>query len=151
MSYFGPGGKPLTCQAVIENTTSDGHRKCVLANGHYLESGPGGSSWHTDCPDAVGKDRPPRDNFEHSHSEHFSCLVWADHAEGAMYADQPARDASDAVEEAINRPSRTLTDLGGYRADLVIGDMTMSVYGPGRFVAWMIKEAASAFEEEAER
>jgi hypothetical protein len=53
----------------------------------------------------------------------------------------------------VKEPGRTLgTDIiGGYRADITIGDTGMSVYGPAKFVARVITAFADAFEEEAER
>lgn len=149
--------KVIQCDAAITsgNGGMGSRRKCVLVTGHYVEAdeGAGAMSWHTDCPEAVGHAYPPEDDSDHKHG--VSCLTWSDQAHGAHYADQPARP-SDTIKETniaaeINKPGRTLTDLGGYRADLTIGDLSLSVYGPAAFVARIVSEAAGAFEEEAER
>lgn len=143
MSYFGPGGTPLICTAGLEaKNDAVAARKCVMAHGHYLDDGPGGRSWHTDCEGARGKDHPPDDHYEHNH-DHYACVVWADHADGAFYQDRPAVPAEQGT--------RSLTDLGEYRADVVIGDTKASVYGPAKFVAFVVRAVADAFEEEAER
>lgn len=138
MSYFGPGGSPLTCQAEIENDTTDGVRRCVLDHGHYNGSSP--VDWHTDCPD---KNTDPEHGHRHDHG---SCTTWADHADGARYAGVPAMPA-----EQEKKPGRTLTDLGEYTASLDIGGARLHARGPARMVAYVIRAMADAFEEEAER
>lgn len=141
MSYFGPGGKPLTCQAVIDVSTAEGRvRRCVLTHGHYLEDGPGGTSWHTDCPDAAGRDDPPADHYEHNHET--SCAVWSDRADGAHYADRPAQPAEE------KQPGRAVTDLGDYDAQVMIGGATLHVRGSARLVSRVIGSFADAFEAE---
>jgi hypothetical protein len=82
------------CGAILD---SGGKRHiCVLRPGHYRERAQVVGefvSWHTNCPDVVGRDRPLLDDFNHLvHSEHRKCFVWADWAEDARPSDvTPAR------------------------------------------------------------
>lgn len=216
---------PISCGAWIEVPTAEGRRKtCVLAAGHYLEKGPGGGSWHTDCPEKAGKethnDLPLCDHVN------YMCAVWSDNADGAHPSDValgvtpkvaprclsdlcsnqephqhgdtcgpwctcepgsvtpepvtpqkahcsaklcnnrephqhgdacgswcPCKSTTAESDPTVKQSGRTLGTniVGGYRADVKIGDASMSTYGPAKFVANMLRTFADAFEEEAER
>lgn len=161
------------CGAWIQvPTVASVRRTCVLAPGHYVGPAAGtqpgmhaarnDESWHTDCPDVAGLPRP-RDAAGLDHNHERACLVWADSADGAhpsrydpVTETQPVTPdavAEEVIKDSVNQSGRTLgTDIiGGYRADVKVGDASMSVYGPAKFVAYMIREFAMAFEEEAER
>lgn len=78
------------CRAWIHNNKISGEerRACVLLSGHYKEEitvGGSGRSWHTDCPDAIGKDRPVIDRPTGDLHDHQGplCSVWADRSDGA--------------------------------------------------------------------
>ena len=162
----------VRCGAWIDNSHSPvigAKRLCVLAAGHYVQEdeGAGAQSWHTDCPDVVGDEYPPGDHYQHQHggTDH-PCMVWGDQADGAHPSDvvisEPEDDESTSFMESVMRSAsdgpvketgRTLgtSVIGGYRADIKIGDTSMSVYGPAKFVANVVRTFADAFEEEAER
>lgn len=74
------------------------------------------------------------------------------HCPCRVHPSEAADTMADAIR-AVKEPGRTLgTDIiGGYRADVKIGDTGMSVYGPAKFVANIIRTFADAFEEETER
>lgn len=130
--------KPGRCTARINGTYS--RAACVLAAGHY-RAGVGSSlvSWHTDCPDVAGKDRPMIDAHEHDHGEDFSCTVWNDTAQGAVPHSAPGSAP----------PLSPLIPV--YTADLVIGDAQVHVKGSAMFVNRVITAAAEAMQEDAER
>lgn len=66
---------------------------------------------------------------------------------------QPVDEAASVIEDVVKESGRTLGEsiVGGYRADVKIGDTGLSVYGPARFVSNVIHAFADAFVEEAER
>lgn len=157
-----PDGR-LRCGAWVQSPAAD--RTCVLAAGHYTGPKQGtasgmhpaadGESWHTDCPAVAGMAMPLHQEHDHEHPRmpYGSCLVWADTADGAHPSDVTPVLPDDQPDLTVKESGRTLgtSITGGYRADVKIGDTGLSVYGPARFVANIIRTFADAFEEEAER
>jgi hypothetical protein len=134
----------------------------VLAAGHYNGPATGThlgqhamtdrESWHTDCPQVTGMNRP-LDDHDHRHLGGVppeTCMVWADTADGATPSEVTVSQP-DPDSEIRKGTGRTVTDLGNYEATVMIGGASMRARGPARFVAYLVREFATAFEEESER
>jgi hypothetical protein len=144
------------CRAWVYNEAVSGEkrRKCVLLSGHYVEGAVGSvddprRSWHTDCPNMTAKQNPDTDQ-QHTHKHAgVSCSVWSDWAAGA-HADRDDRVISPEDPEA---PATPLTDdvIPAYTANVQLGTTGLTVHGPARFVATVVRAFADAFEEESER
>lgn len=146
------------CGAWVLNDNSPvsgARRVCVLAAGHY--DGPpvgthlgqwaikDGESWHTDCPNVPGLMAPLRDHTM-DHPGARPCAVWSDIADGAHPSDVTEPLPASAEPNAL-----TPDPLPQYHAQVKIGDTGMSVHGPAKFVATVIRAFADGFEDEAER
>lgn len=148
---------PTVCGAWLEVPTAQGRRKdCTLRAGHYLEDGPGGKSWHTNCPERRGMETPeiPRTEASVAHAEaHRHCTIWADWANGAHKASESPVTGSmgEITSDEVTSETVGTAIFGVVRADVQVGDTTMSVSGTARFVGRMISEFGEGLIEEAER
>lgn len=139
------------CRAWIYNDASpvrDARRECVLLSGHYVaeDEGAGAKSWHTDCPDAIATAYPVEDRQHHDHGS--SCSVWSDWASGAHPDTRiaPGSRGSQAPASPL-----TVDVISAYTANVQLGTTGLTVHGPARFVATVVRAFADAFEEESER
>jgi hypothetical protein len=163
------------CRAWIYNEEISGQksRACVLLSGHYVEGAVGSvddprRSWHTDCPNAIAKRVPDKDQHTHKHAG-VSCSVWSDWASGAHRDERIApgscgsdvrppldfsgtafADSAEKVTPAVPRTQK-INYLGDYEAQVRVGGASSTVRGPARLVAAVIRAFADAFEEESER
>jgi hypothetical protein len=151
---------PLSCGAWLEVSTAEGRRRiCVLAAGHYRERGTG-DSWHTDCPDAVGRDRPVMDHESHDSRTHpdrgpgWSCGAWADYAAGAHPSDATL---SEPIEAEKEEQAMEPVELPSYTAEIMFrtGDgervVSATLYGPAEFLATAVGSITEAFRDEVEK
>ena len=154
---------PIACDAWIQVSTAEGRiRRCVLADGHYVEE-VGDQSWHTDCPNVAGQNRPLTGQDQDHPGR--PCRVWADWADGAGRgpdsttppATRETEPDPDALPDFTVPPlneAAPLADLATpeeYSAALVIGISELHVRGSHRVVANLVRAFADAFEEEVER
>ena len=156
----------IGCGAWLEVPTAEGRsRVCVLKAGHYLEDGPGGRSWHTDCPDAAGEDHPVNDHGFLS-GDHGSCVVWADRDKGAHPSDVTLPEPPDepemtfmesVIRAASDEPVMTPVELPTYTVEIIFrtsdGDRVVSatLYGPAEFLSTATAVIAEEFQKEVER
>lgn len=162
----------LNCGAWIEVSTAEGRRRtCVLRAGHYVAKGAGVVSWHTDCPDVMGEDRPMLDAETHLvHGEHRNCTVWADWADGAHPSDvtlpEPEENVrydevpslmENVIRAASDGPVMAPVELPTYQAnvsfDTASGERVVSatLYGPAEFLATAVSVIAEEFQKEVEK
>lgn len=148
------------CRAYVEGSNTVGlgavgRRKCVLLSGHYVaeDEGAGAQSWHTDCPEAIGKQYPTDERHQHEHGG--SCSIWADRAKGAhpdtRIAPGSRGSETPALSDTIKAVQSAANVIPTYTANVQLGTTGLTVHGPARFVATVVRAFADAFEEESER
>lgn len=150
------------CAAWIDNTDG-GRRGCVLKTGHYNGPSPDADppfgltddeSWHTNCPDVSGQDRPLN---RHGDSDHFPCGIWSDAASGAHPDDRISTNSEPAAPSPEGPMLISGDTLPQYRAAVNFQDpegrviVSATLFGPAGFLADAVAAISDSFKEEAER